>query len=313
MPWRWRALRSTSTFATALFVFLTLPHYGMVPAAADDWIDKVDAVTKLWNARQRPVGNDTWPITKCDKWDGENGLTQDEKLVASSTVSGLVVPKVKITDSGLTDYVQSIARAFLDPNYNLDGTDNFLPKDTSRNARLTYNTDFWAENLRSTHQDTDQRLPAPALGTLDQSLNLCPAELKKAPAVLVRHKLPALRLLQSATNTDLTNKIRWHCYTNAFNTVEIHDVNSKQPTYKTYGTPGFVELKYWERQTALQYKSEAGRESARYVFDYTQKRLYFTATHYEPWYKENMTQVPENTDLATYATKVCNPFFELVP
>jgi lysophospholipase L1-like esterase len=267
----------------------------IAPAAADSWTDKVDAVSKLWNARQRPAGAGQWPVTSCDNW---AGLPAEVQAVASNTTSGLVVPKVKVTESRLTDSVRSIARALLAINLDDTASAGFLPNDPGADRKITYNVQFWAQRVRTTHADTNNRLPAPVIGALQDPPQYCPATL-----VANMTKLAVLEALRDApVSANRTNKVRWHCYANQFRTVGINDL----------GIKGFVEMSHFEfnsKAAPAQYPNPG--DSARYIFDYTQKRVYFTPTHYERWSKTDWSQVADNA--APAANTTCNPFFELVP
>jgi hypothetical protein len=290
------ALPTPSSLA-AVSLALALQVTAIAPAAADTWTDKVDAVSKLWNARQRPAGAGQWPVTSCGNW---AGLPPEVQAVATSTVSGLVVPKVKVTESRLTDSVRSIARALLSTD--LDATDNFLPNDPSADRKISFSAQFWGENLRSTHADANNRLPPPVLGTLQDPPQNCPAGIGALVGSGLAPITVKLSVIQALIAPQLTNKVKWHCYAGQFRHVGIND----------YGVRGFIEFSHFEYFSTVvprQYPNPG--DSARYIFDYTQKRVYFTPTHYERWSNIDWTQVADTA--APAANTACNPFFEMVP
>jgi hypothetical protein len=259
------------------------------PAAADSWDSQTDAITKLWNGRL--TNGRGWPVGSCDNY---NGLPPQVQEVTSNTQSGLVVPQLTIRSQRLTNNVAAIARALLGTDLTSSAQNAFFPTDPDADGPIVMNDAFWAANLRSSHADEFHRLPAPG-GALPDPPQNCPAGL----AVLGR--LDTLRALNSApVNVALTNRVKWHCYANRYRMVGDVDV----------GIPGFVEITHFEYGgQASQYPYAESR--GRFVFDYVNKRVYYTPAHYHPWYKANFNPVGDGDHPGANTT--CNPFFEIVP
>ena len=283
--------RKMSTFGRGLVLLALaalLPLIAAQPAAADSWDDQTDAITKLWGGRL--TGNRPWPVASCDNF---AGLAAQVQAVSTNTVSGLVVPQISVASTRLTDNVAATARALLNTDLTATAVGAFIPVDTNANGPIDMNLQFWGANLRSSHANNANRLPATNSNLPDPPLN-CPAGL----AALNRDQV-LTALDQAPVNAALTNRVKWHCYAHRFRMVG--DVDN--------GIPGFVEITHFEHLGASQYTYAASR--GRFVFDYFNKRLYYTPAHYYVWAKANFAPVAD--DPAPAANSFCNPFFEIVP
>jgi hypothetical protein len=263
-----------------------------VPAAADDWADMTDAITKLWGARQGAGGG--WPVTACDNYNGIAALAQAS---VTNTGSNLVVPQVRVTKSVLTTNVATIAKAFLAVNVADNVATHFLPKNVVQGSNLQLNLQFWGNNMRSAHANENRYLPAANLARLTTPPVNCPAGITSD-----RGRRRVLGLLHAAQG--LTNEQKWHCYSHLFPATDRQDA---VPT-------GLVEITHAEPAGNASQYAYAG-QAGRFVFDYTQRRVYYTPTHYHLWKKNNFTAVTDQEirDNTVAAGSTCNPFFEFVP
>jgi hypothetical protein len=292
MMQRSRATRRICSLPAALRLLAALPMAAAMPAVAKPWKSETDAIGSLWAVNQRPT---LWSVDLCDNF---GNMPVNVQAVATNTASGLPVLQVRVGNPQLTDNVAAIARALLGVDLGNNAVNQFIPDDPNPNGPILTNAQFWDDNLRSAHTNGNGYLPAPNFATLVNPPNNCPASLAAALGPARANRRETLDDLNAAA---LTNKQRWHCYAHRFQ--DPANNNNAPP-------PGFVEVTHFEFPDPFS-QYPLAEVSGRFVFDYTQGRVYYTPAHYHLWNKKDFSPVQDGVQ--PDAGSVCNPFFQIVP